>query len=170
MKTVQSLPVARLLQNPSITVSGDFCHRGGGLNDNCKVVNSCNGLVCFIFCSKNMGYHKYWFRILNPAMATRSKAFGTYHDYKLQLYGLKFSFGSEAFVSCDHEYNQQRSLLGSLKFTFGCDILTGSYKVVEFRAIQDDEDNNGLWRSQIRVLSLSDDCWRNINKFSFDSS
>jgi len=165
MHTVQSLPVTRLLENPSITLSGDFSHDGGGFIDNCKVVNSCNGLLCLIFCSDNKGYHNYWFRIWNPATGTRSKAFGTYHDYNLQLRGLRFNFGSEAFASCYHDYNRRRSLLGSLKFAFGCDILSGTYKVVEFCAKGDEENKYGPWRSQVRILNLSDDCWRNIDSF-----
>ncbi|XP_003627572.3 F-box/LRR-repeat/kelch-repeat protein At2g27520 [Medicago truncatula] len=150
MRTIQSLPITRLLKNPSITVSGDFCYDGGGLNDNCKVVISCNGLLCFIFCSDNKEYHNYWFRIWNPATGTRSKALGTNHDYNLQLRSLRFNFGSEAFGSCYYDY-RRRYLLGCLKFTFGCGILSGTYKTVEFRAKGDEENKYGPWRSQLAI-------------------
>jgi len=97
-------------------------------------------------------------------MRTRTKAFGTHHDSNCELCGLKFSFGTETLGNGDDDHNRRRSLLGCLKFTFGCDILTETYKVVEFCA-ERDEENNSPWRSRVRVLSLSDDCWRNINSF-----
>jgi hypothetical protein len=135
------------------------------LNHNCEVVNSCNGLLCFLSCSYNRGHPKYWFHTWNPATGTRSKAaYGTCHDYNLRRSGLKFIFGSEAFGNYHDDHYHRRSILGCLKFTFGCDILTETYKVVEFCA-ERDEENNCPWRSHVRVLSLSDDCWRNINSF-----
>ncbi|CAJ2670626.1 unnamed protein product [Trifolium pratense] len=56
MSSVKSFPVSRLLETPPITVSGDSCH--GSMNY-CKVVGSCNGLLCLLFqsrCKTNKDY------------------------------------------------------------------------------------------------------------------
>ena len=127
----------RSLENHHIIYSSDNCR--GGLNSNkCEVVGSCNGLLCFFLSSRNMECYKYWFCLWNLVPGTRSIEFGTCYDYD----------------PCRI----------SLMFAFGYDILPGTYKVVEFREEQE-KDNNGLLKSQVRVLSLDDDCWRNINTF-----
>jgi F-box interacting protein len=141
MSNVKTLPVRRLLENRSFNPSGDSCR--GCVNSNpMEVIGSCNGLLCLLYRKWNRKYLRYWFYIWNPATGTRSKTFGTRYDCRL------------------HE-----SLSNVASFTFGCDILTGTYKVLEFR-LEQDKDNNGPLRSQVSVLNLDDDnCWRNINNF-----
>jgi F-box interacting protein len=76
----------------------------------------------------------YWFRLWNPATRTISIKLGTSHDYN------------------------------TFKFSFGCDILTGTYKVVAYQ-VEKDEENDGSWRSQVKIFSFSDKCWKNIDSF-----
>ncbi|CAL5192167.1 unnamed protein product [Lathyrus oleraceus] len=59
------------------------------------------------------------------------------------------------------------TLYDSCKFTFGCDISTGNYKVVALSKVAVWEDNTISVRNQFRVLSLGDNCWRN---FQYGSS
>ncbi|WJX82002.1 hypothetical protein P8452_64819 [Trifolium repens] len=47
MSSVVSLPVSRLLENQSSTVSGDNCH---GWANTVHVVGTCKGLLCLLFC------------------------------------------------------------------------------------------------------------------------
>ncbi|AES75691.1 putative F-box domain-containing protein [Medicago truncatula] len=136
ISSVESFPVSRLLENPSITVFGDNFH---DLNDTCQVIGSCNGLFCLIFHSLHRKYTKYWFCLWNPATRTISEELGTFRCYNTS---------SETF-----------------KFGFGCDISTGTYKLVAYRAEEDDANHSGSWRSQVRIFSLSDNCWRNIESF-----
>ncbi|RHN60974.1 putative F-box domain-containing protein [Medicago truncatula] len=137
MSCVNTIHVHRFLKNRCIIFSRDNC-RGGLNSNNCEVVGSCNGLLCFLLSSRNMECYKYSFRLWNPDTGTRYAEFGTCYEY--DLCGI------------------------SLMFTFGCDILTGTYNVLEFHKEQD-KDNHGLLKSQVRVPNLDDDCWRNINIF-----
>ena len=106
-------------------------------NDTCQVVGSCDGLFCLIFHSLHRKYTKYWFYLWNPATRTISEELGTF----------------------------QCTLSETFKFSFGCDISTGTYKLVAYRAEDDDVNHNGSWRSQVRIFSLSNNCWRNIESF-----
>ena len=134
INSVESFPVSRFLENPSITVFGDNFHDS---NDICQVVGSCNGLFCLSFHSLHRKYRKYWFCLWNPATRTISEELGTF----------------------------QCSLSETFKFSFGSDISTGIYKLVAYRAEEDDANHNGSWRSQVRIFSLSDNYWRNIESF-----
>ena len=143
--SVKSFPVRHLVKNPSSTVC--FPLRGYNcskypISSRYKVVNSYNGLLCLLFISLNMNYNieTCSFCLWNPATRTKSVEFGTFKE----------------------AYNP-RSLFDSLEFIFGCDILNGIYKVIAFQAERDNGD--ALWRCQVRVLSLGDNCWRNINSF-----
>ncbi|CAI8600047.1 unnamed protein product [Vicia faba] len=50
------------------------------------------------------------------------------------------------------------------KFCFGCDYLTGTYKVVvlhtEHNKDRKRDDDGDVWISKVRVFSLGDNCWR----------
>jgi len=142
MSSVKTLPVRRLLENRSFNSSGDSC-RGCTNSNQMQVIGSCNGLLCLLYERWNRTFNlRYWFYIWNPATGTSSTIFGTRYDRHLR-----------------------ESLPNVASFTFGCDILTGTYKVLEFRSEQD-KDNYGPLRTQVRVLNLDDDnCWRNINNF-----
>ncbi|GAU40144.1 hypothetical protein TSUD_163140 [Trifolium subterraneum] len=136
MSSILSLSVCRLLDNPLITV----CHSA---MESCQVVGSCKGLLCLLFhdlCSTPKPMHRtYWFCLLNPATRTLSGKLGTFHDYN-------------------------QSLPDTFMFSFGFDISTGTFKVVAYCAKQDKE-NRGSWRSHVRIFSLNDNCWRNIESF-----
>jgi len=140
VKHVVSLPVHRLLENVSVSIAGDTCHNSK--EESWQVVGSCNGLLCLLF-DFIFGIHtKYWFCLWNPATRTMSDELGLFWDYK--------------------------SLLGPFKFSFGCDYLTGTYKVVALNTESNEEKETefeGLWRSKVRVFSLGDFCWREIQSF-----
>ncbi|MCI00298.1 F-box protein [Trifolium medium] len=109
--------------------------------DNCHgwlntvgVVGTCKGLLCLLF---RVG-RNYWFCLWNPATRTISKDLGIFHD--------------------------NNALSGNFKFNFGCDISTGTYKVVAYR-IDQDEENEDSWRSQVQLFSISDNFWRDIESF-----
>ncbi|CAJ2670631.1 unnamed protein product [Trifolium pratense] len=51
--------------------------------------------------------------------------------------------------------------LGYFDFTFGYDASTRDYKVVAFRG----NVNEGSWKSEVKVFSVGDNCWRNIQSF-----
>ncbi|XP_058761281.1 F-box/kelch-repeat protein At3g23880-like [Vicia villosa] len=105
---------------------------------NCQVVGICNGLICLFF---HYHYRKYWFRLWNPATRTLSKKLGTFKD--------------------------QKTVYDSRKFTFGCDISTGTYKVVASNKVKVREENTLSVRSQFTIFSLDDNCWRS---FQYGSS
>ncbi|CAJ2636709.1 unnamed protein product [Trifolium pratense] len=136
--SVISLPVLRLLEDPFLTVVEGYTYHH--LNIEICVVGSCNGLVCLLCGSVVRKRVKYWFRIWNPATKTISGKLGFFR-------------------------NDSR-LLGAFKFNFGFDYVTGTYKVVSFRVERDELKMNGvLWRYQVRIFNLGDNCWRNIQDF-----
>ncbi|RHN53002.1 putative F-box domain-containing protein [Medicago truncatula] len=137
---VVSLPVHRILDNLSIAVAADTYH---SLKDNhFQVVGSCNGLLCLLFNSLSATHSNYWFCLWNPATGTISENLGFFRDSKPISSGPFFTF------------------------TFGCDYLSGIYKVVAFRQEgKEVKKNEGLWRNEVRVFSLGDSCWRNIQSF-----
>ncbi|XP_045793457.1 F-box protein At1g11270-like [Trifolium pratense] len=140
MSSILPIPVCRLLDKPSITIPHSSM-------EYCQVVGSCKGLLCLLFhdlCSKQERmYRTYSFCLLNPATRTLSEKLGTFHDY-----------------------NDPEPRPGTYKFSFGCDISTGTFKVVENFGKRDTE-NWRSWISHVRIFSLSDNCWRNIESFPF---
>jgi hypothetical protein len=81
-------------------------------------------------------------------------------NYRFYLWNPATNTKSAEFGSFDQHYNSY-----SMMFTFGCDILTGTYKIVASLAERDEGDDYHDWICQVRVLSLGDNCWRNINSF-----
>ncbi|XP_045797809.1 F-box/kelch-repeat protein At3g23880-like [Trifolium pratense] len=135
---VVPFPVYRLLKNPGINLYYSRCfHRlKHRLEESCEFVGSCNGLLCFHNYSETLARtHELCF--WNPATRTTSKKLGS--------------------SLCDSNWPD----LGIFHFTFGYDASTRTYKVVAFRA----NENGGLWKSQVKVFSLGDNCWRNIQSF-----
>jgi hypothetical protein len=57
--------------------------------------------------------------------------------------------------------------LGPFKFSFGCDYLTGTYKVVALHTenVEKETENEDLWRSKVRVFSFGYNGWRYIQSF-----
>jgi F-box interacting protein len=141
INAIVSLPVSRILDNPpSITLSGNTYRTNNLVKDdeNCRVVGSCNGLICLCFTSDSTTHVNFSFRIWNPATRTISDKLG---------------------FLCEN-----KPILGIFKFTFGYDCLTGTYKLVWLHSVQ----NRGIWKTNVRVFSLGgsgDDecCWRNIS-------
>ncbi|XP_004491778.1 F-box/kelch-repeat protein At3g23880-like [Cicer arietinum] len=156
------IPFRHLLENPSIAVKSDAFLQNpslAALNDTSlqnqfldilphfndfKIVDSCNGLI--LLCSKSrsirLGY-EYRFYIWNPA--TR-----IIYDKLGSLYYCAPNFQ-------DHH-------LG-FKFAFGFDDTTERYKVVAYRVVEDDNEDTTLGKSEVKVFSLGDSCWRNILSF-----
>ncbi|XP_045793476.1 F-box/kelch-repeat protein At3g23880-like [Trifolium pratense] len=141
---VVSFPMDRLLQNPSSTdsclsfpmhrllqnpSSTDSCLFRGSMN-NCQVIGSYNGLLCLLFKENGWEYQEYQFVLWNPATGTISLKVGT----------LKDSSAGSPF-----------------KFTFGCDISTGTYKVVALA--------KKCKELEVRVFSFGGSDWKNIQSF-----
>ncbi|XP_045793459.1 F-box/kelch-repeat protein At3g23880-like [Trifolium pratense] len=149
MSSIKSFPVSRLLETPPITVSGDSCH--GSMNY-CKVVGSCNGLLCLLFqsrCKTNKGlFRKFSFCLWNPAMRTMSQKLGTFYDPN------PLCDSKSPIFTYDLTY----------KFAFGCDISTGDYKVVALRKAAVIGEGNDGWKSQVRVYNFCVNFWRNVPK------
>ncbi|GAU22821.1 hypothetical protein TSUD_142620 [Trifolium subterraneum] len=135
---VISLPVLHLLENLALTVVEGYTYHN--LNMEICVIGSCNGLVCLLCGSVVRKRRKYWFRIWNPATKTMSGKLRFFYD--------------------------DSPVLGMFKFNFGFDYLTGTYKVVSFHVERDVEKKNGdLWRYEVRIFNLVDNCWRDIQNF-----
>jgi len=134
---IASFPMHCLLKDPSFTVYSRNFHC---LKKNCIFVGSCNGLLCLVFHFQTVTptdvHHKYWLRFLNPATRTRSKKLGSL-CYSTPVYAY-FSYYS--------------------KFTFGYDASTRTHKVVKVHA----EKKEGLWKNEVKVFSIGNNCWRNI--------
>ncbi|XP_058741570.1 F-box/kelch-repeat protein At3g23880-like [Vicia villosa] len=140
-KTVVPLPICHLFENPPITLSDEPHYL---INDVClyqsnsrvihRVVGSCNGLICFL--TYSILHQDITFRLWNPSTRTISKTLGH----------LDFSID---------RVSQARSL----KFVFGYDNLTSTYKVVFLNF----QLRNTI--TEAKVLSSVDNVWRNIQNF-----
>ncbi|XP_058749954.1 F-box/kelch-repeat protein At3g23880-like [Vicia villosa] len=137
---VVSVLVNQLLESRSLTIASETClsPRWGIY----EVVGSCNGLLCVIFNSITNEKTKYKFCLWNPATRTISEKLGFFCDYE--------------------------SSLGPFKFSFGCDYLTGTYKIVALHTQrnEDGENHDDAWISKVRVFNLGDNRWRDIQSFS----
>ncbi|XP_058749952.1 F-box/kelch-repeat protein At3g23880-like [Vicia villosa] len=137
---VVSVFVKQLLESRSITIASETClSLRWGIRE---VVGSCNGLLCVLFNSINNEKMMYKFCLWNPATRTISEKLGFFCDYEPSL--------------------------GPFKFSFGCDYLTGTYKIVALHTQrnEDGESNDDAWISKVRVFNLGDNCWRDIQSFS----
>ncbi|CAI8612345.1 unnamed protein product [Vicia faba] len=141
-----TLPISKFLENPLITVPENPFHP---LLDTVHywLVGSCNGLLCFAHYSSFTGsYRDCWLNFYNPATNTLSKKLGYFKDY------------------CKHRYFFSR-------YAFGYDSLTDNYKVAALRLTGDGEiggetgDSETQLRTEVRVFSLKDNVWRDIQGF-----
>ncbi|XP_050914403.1 F-box/kelch-repeat protein At3g23880 [Lathyrus oleraceus] len=134
--------IRSLLDNPSFTLSIDSFylvqHKGCS-----NIVGSCNGLICLVGRSLTRDYCQYSFRLWNPATRTTSPKLGF----------LRLHYGSSGFPS---------SYDGDYSFTFGYDNSTCTYKAVAARY------NSRERRSDVRILSMGDNVWRDIESFPLD--
>lgn len=90
------------------------------------MVGSCNGLLCLFGSSNTTEYQNYWFHIWNPATRKISERLGSFHQ-------------------------PRKPVSARLRFTFGYDNSTDTYKVVAFSS------------KEVKVCSLRDNVWRNIS-------
>jgi len=127
--------LCRLIQNPSFTLSAEPYY---SLNDKecSRIVGTCNGLICLTGDSERCAFQ--YFRLWNPATRKISEKFG-FHCLYENLADRPFPF-----------------LDGIIKFSFGCDNSTGTYKVV---ALGSDQLKQ---RSIVRILNFGDNFWREI--------
>ncbi|GAU40142.1 hypothetical protein TSUD_163110 [Trifolium subterraneum] len=130
-------PVYRILKNPRINLydSNNFQHSKHSLENPCQFIGSCNGLLCFLFYSETLA-QTVELCFWNPATKTTSKKLGS----------LCYSNWPDFDI---------------FHFTFGYDASTRTYKVVAFRA----REIGGSWKSEVKVFSVGDNCWRNIHSF-----
>ncbi|XP_058741535.1 F-box/kelch-repeat protein At3g23880-like [Vicia villosa] len=147
-KNVVPLPVCHLLENPLITLTDephylmdDVCFNQSNSRVNHRVVGSCNGLICLLIFS--ILDQDITFRFWNPSTRTISKALG------------HLCFSSDRVNRRHHRVSQYRSL----KFVFGYDNLTSTYKVVSLNF----QPRNRI--TETKVFSLVDNVWRNIQNF-----
>ncbi|CAJ2662670.1 unnamed protein product [Trifolium pratense] len=135
--------IRSLFENPSFTISVDpfYLMENKGCS---RIVGSCNGLICLAGDSYDE-YQKYWLRLWNPATRIISPTFGYFHE------------------ECNPRDEDIPFLFdGYYKFSFGCDNSTDTYKVVAYRY------NKRQRRSNVRILSLGDNVWRDIESFPVD--
>jgi F-box interacting protein len=85
-------------------------------------------------------------------------------NYRFYLWNPATNTKSAEFGSFDQQYNP-RHLFDREMLTFGCDIFTGTYKIVATLPEQDVSVDYHDRICHVRVLSLGDNCWRNINSF-----
>jgi len=134
---VTPFPVHCLLQNPSITVNNNKFHR---FKVQCKVVGSCNGLLCLLFHSiRRTRTVVHWFRFWNPATRKKTKKLGLCYSTPRRI------------------RKDISTPLSLFKFTFCYDASTRTYKVVAFRV----KNKQG----EVKVFSLGTNYWRNIQSF-----
>ena len=124
---VLTFPLNHLLKNPPMTIARHPYYRLS-YKDCTRIVGSCNGLVCLVGDSDSEKFVRTWFRIWNPATGIISEKLGSFKQPHNGVY-------------C------------RLRFTFGYDNSTGTYKVVR------------LCSSEVKVFSLSNNIWRKISSF-----
>jgi len=134
--------ICSLIHNPSFTLSADPYYPV--IKGCTRVVGSCNGLICLTDDSFNGEYREYWFRLWNPSTRTTSPILGNFCIFR------NYSLDEPGWFD------------GYYKFSFGCDNSTGTYKVVASRY------NRRELRSNVRILSLRDNVWRDIESFPVD--
>ncbi|GAU45631.1 hypothetical protein TSUD_175440 [Trifolium subterraneum] len=121
-----TFPLNHVIENPSITIPINPYNPLEDINDCSLIIGSCNGLLClrgFSFAIE-LEQQNTWFRIWNPATNTISRRLG--------------------YRTC---------ILSRLKYTFGYDNSTETYKVVV------------LSPTEVHILNLRDNSWRTISSF-----
>ncbi|XP_058739597.1 F-box/kelch-repeat protein At3g23880-like [Vicia villosa] len=132
--SVVPFPLNRLLRNPSITIP-ILPHHRLRYKHCFRVIGSIDGLLC-LFNSYKTGKHRNtWLRLWNPATRKIS-----------QKVGLTTHFNT-------HPYQAGFFRLYYLRFAFGYDKSTDTYKVVAFSP------------REVNIFSFRDNVWRNIQCF-----
>jgi len=134
-----TVPLTQLLENPLITFPDNPPSFTSSVMDQCWLVGSCNGLLCFAhYSALDHSYRDTWLRVYNPATKILSKRLGYFQDY---------------CKDCRYFFS---------RYTFGYDNLTRSYKVVALRLIG---DGTAMLRTEVKVFRLGDNVWRCIEGF-----
>ncbi|XP_058741981.1 F-box/kelch-repeat protein At3g23880-like [Vicia villosa] len=140
-RSVVPYPIRSLLDNPSITLFEDpyYLMNDKGCSNR---VGSCNGLILLVGES------------INDIVNIKDNIEYLTVDKWLRVW-------NPATRTISKKFGQYRAFCLSQRFTFafGCDNLKDTYKVVAYRC------NRQELTSQVRVLSLGDDVWRNVESF-----
>ncbi|XP_058739929.1 F-box/kelch-repeat protein At3g23880-like [Vicia villosa] len=137
--------IRTLLDNPSFTISVDSHYlledTRGSITP--EFAGSCNGLICLVYSSMIMDYSEFSLRLWNPATRTTSPKFGFVRLFR----------NPSAFPS---------AFDGHYTFTFGYDNSTDTYKAVATRY------HRRNLRNEVKILSMGDNVWRDIQSFPID--
>jgi len=77
-----TVPLTQLVENPLITFPDNPPSFTSSVMDQCWLVSSCNGLLCFAHYSPlDHSYRDTWLRFYNPATKILSKRLGYFQDY-----------------------------------------------------------------------------------------
>jgi len=125
-----------LIENPLFTLSVDPYYHLSDKQCSC-MVDTCNGLILLAGGDSQFGYFRLW----NPTTMETSPNFGYFHRFRSPFPDHPFRF------------------LGCYNFNFGCDISTGTYKIVASCYY------HRQLTSDVRILSLGDNVWREIQSF-----
>jgi hypothetical protein len=136
----RAVPISRLLDSTlnSITLTDDDPYYQFNFKNARGMVGSCNGLVCLQGCSSSdsAAYTDHSFSFWNPATRTISETLMSFRQY--------------------HNSDPWENIC---RFVFGYDNLMDTYKVVSLSL----KIENSLVTSLVRVFTLGDNVWRNIN-------
>jgi hypothetical protein len=136
----RAVPISRLVDSSSnsITLTDDDPYYQFNFKNARGMVGSCNGLVCLQGCSSSdlATYTDHSFSFLNPATRTISETLMSFRQY--------------------HNSDPWENIC---RFVFGYDNLMDTYKVVSLSL----KIENSLVTSLVRVFTLGDNVWRNIN-------
>jgi F-box interacting protein len=134
--SVVPISVHHLLENPSNLITLTN-DPYYWLKYNRSIVGSCNGLLCLLGYSSRKATNNIWLRFWNPSIRTISEKLGSFDNFS----------------------NLRPS---SFQFAFGYDNSTDTYKVV---ALRDGDGEAKVKRTTVRVFSLGDNVWRDIENF-----
>jgi len=126
--SVITFPLNHLLENPSLITVYNNGYKRLELNNYTRIVGSCNGLLCLVGLSNTTEHQNYWFHVWNPATRKISQRLRYFH-------------------------RPRKPISDRLRFTFGYDNSTDTYKVVAFSS------------DEVKVCSVRDNVWRNIPGF-----
>ncbi|KEH25333.1 putative F-box domain-containing protein [Medicago truncatula] len=136
LRECKVVPISSLMEGTSNSITLAVPSNQFYYKDAGRIVGSCNGLVCIQDCSFTAEYSEHAFSFWN--FATRTK--------------------SEALVSFRSNPTLNKNI-NVCNFTFGYDNSTDTYKLVFFSLERDDD----LMKTVIRVFTLGDNDWRDID-------
>ena len=130
----RAVPISRLLESNSHSITHTDPYHQFFYKDVGRVVGSCNGLVCMQDSSFTAEYHEHSFSFWNPATRTKSETLVSFRNYP----------------------NPKKNIC---KFAFGYDNSTDTYKIVLLCMKRDGE----LITTAVRIFTLGDNDWREID-------